>query len=120
MQSSYTNSSLPEAAIMKLEICLMLAGVWLGVLITTELMRRHHHKWEARAVDHGVMNQPRRNATAILHVCSICGEARSTTVAGTYTIHQIRGGQHEAESCRQSIQWSAYDRKFAESLKVSL
>ena len=108
---------------MRIESYLMLVGVWLAVLITAELIKKHRHTWRASAVDHGVMNEPRRNATAILYVCTTCGEARSRTVAGTYELQQIREPQYQrlqATADAKSLRWSDDDKQFARKLKVSL
>ncbi|HMK30712.1 MAG TPA: hypothetical protein VK473_13580 [Terriglobales bacterium] len=109
---------------MDIATLLMFAGAWLIVAITLERVLRHRHKWYARAVDHGVMSEPRRNATAILYVCASCGEAKSATVAGTYELEdvgwplsdRVETKQHEIEN----IPWSAADQAFARSMKVKL
>jgi len=109
---------------MDIGIFLMLAAAWLIVAITVEYLLRHRHKWHVRAVDHGVMSQPRRNATAILYVCTSCGEAKSATVAGTYELKDIgwplsdrvETKQHEIED----IPWSAADQALAKSMNVKL
>ena len=108
---------------MNLERVSVLLCAWILFLITAVALRFHRHDWVVNAVDHGVMNQPRRNATAILYVCSVCGDAKSTTVAGTYGLEQIRGAQHtelERQTTVRSIRWSAEDRKFARTMKLSL
>ena len=104
---------------MHLEEYLMVLGVWLSVLITAGVIKRHRHEWQVRGVDHGVMSQPRRNATAVLYVCSTCGEARSTTIAGTYQLEQLRQSSYSEIDAR-SFAWSLDDRKFAKTLKVKL
>lgn len=108
---------------MRVETYVMLLGAWLALLITVGVMKRHRHKWQAQAVDHGVMNEPRRNATAILYVCSTCGEARATTVAGTYDLQQVCGPRYSRATVKtdeRTLRWSAEDREFAKMLKVSL
>ena len=103
---------------------LIMLASWVLSLITVRQVVKHRHKWSVRAVDHGVMSEPRRNATAILYVCLSCGEAKSMTVAGTYQLDQIRHSLPAAgESNRDhgdSIPWSAVDKMFAKSLKVKL
>jgi len=85
---------------------------------------RHRHTWTARAVDHGVMSEPRRNATAILYVCSTCGEAKSTTVAGTYQLEDVRCLSTIADLPKHDssteIGWSPADRLFAKNVRVKL
>jgi len=88
------------------------------------LLCRHRHTWIVRAVDHGVMSEPRRNATAILYVCSTCGEAKSTTVAGTYRLEDVRCSSATADVPKQlsstEIGWSPSDKLFARSMRVKL
>jgi len=107
---------------MRVENYFMLLGAWIALLITVEVMKRHRHRWHAQAVDHGVMNEPRRNATAILYVCLSCGEARTTTVAGTYELQQVCGSRSplQIKAKLDSLRWSAEDKEFAKTLKVSL
>lgn len=108
---------------MNLETFLMLLATWAIVAVTVHYCLRHRHKWRATAVDHGVISEPRRNATAILYVCASCGEAKSTTVAGTYRIEDVRIQLQQPSTNRypaKSFRWSPSDKLFARSLKVKL
>lgn len=100
---------------MNLQNYVMLLGAWVVVVVTLCQILKHRHKWYARAVDHGVMSEPRRNATAILYVCASCGEARSSIVAGTYELEDF-----QSRNQSNSIHWSDEDKKFAKSLKLAL
>ena len=103
---------------------LIIAGTSLMLLITAEYLLRHHHKWQPSAVDQGVMSEPRRNATAILYVCTSCGQVKSTVVAGTYKLEDVRSPICHATQPKQNdvahVQWSASDEFFTRSLKVKL
>lgn len=103
---------------------LILIGICLVTVITLGLLREHRHKWHVRAVDHGVMSEPRRNATAILYVCTICGEAKTTTVAGTYELKDLTWPSATASDVTSSaiaeMKWLPSDRAFAKSMKVQL
>ena len=94
------------------------------LVVTADYMLKHRHKWYVKAVDQGVMSQPRRNATAILYVCTSCGEAKSTVVAGTYKLEDLRSPNLNAIQTKQSkvpnIPWSPSDELFARWLKVKL
>lgn len=108
---------------MNLETYLMMLGAWMVIAITFGCPLKHRHNWRARAVDYGVMSEPRRNATAILYVCRSCGEARSTVLAGTYDLGDIRGSHYDEVQTSDdphSIRWSDQDKKFARTLKVTL
>src|SRR5579884_3958699 len=98
-------------------------GTPLVCAIAVLFLCRHRHTWSVRAVDHGVMSEPRRNATAILYVCSSCGDAKSTTVAGTYRLEDIRHASATADPPKQddySNIWSPADKLVARRLKVKL
>jgi len=102
----------------------MLLGAFLAGGLTLQCFSKHRHKWQVRAIDLGVISEPRRNATAILYVCSSCGEAKSTTVAGTYQLEQIRLS-HLVPDVQKANGvtnggWSRSDVLFAKSLKVKL
>jgi hypothetical protein len=123
MGESVGFASLVEVGVVNFETYLMLLGAWMVLAITLGHFLKHRHKWHARAVDHGVMSEPRRNATAILYVCRSCGEAKSTTLAGTYQLEDIRGSDYDKAQRSddpKSIRWSAHDKKFASTLKVTL
>jgi len=104
---------------------LIMLAAWVLSLITVRQVVKHRHKWGIKAVDHGVMSEPRRNATAILYVCSSCGEAKSMTLAGTFQLEQIRSSSpvvvctNEKQDA-ESIPWSSADKMFAKSLKLKL
>jgi len=104
---------------------LIMLAAWVLSLITVRQVVKHRHKWGIRAVDHGVMTEPRRNATAILYVCSACGEAKSMTLAGTFQLEQIHSslpvlvGNKEKRDM-EGIPWSEADKTFAKSLKLKL
>ena len=107
---------------MTVEACFLLVGAWLIVALTVEWLLRHHHKWHIRAVDRGVMSEPRRNATAVLYVCAYCGEVKSTVVADTYKLEDLRRPTLDAPLSKQNeiepIRWTRSDELFAQSLKV--
>jgi len=114
-----------NGGIVNLVTVFVLLGTLVICLFATLSLCRHRHTWLVRAVDHGVMSEPRRNATAILYVCSSCGEAKSTTVAGTYQLEDINCalisscGAPTADG-RHGICWSPSDKLFARRLKVKL
>ncbi len=103
---------------------LIVIGICLVTGIALLLSREHRHKWRVRAVDHGVMSEPRRNATAILYVCTLCGEAKTTTVAGTYDLRDLTLPSQSVVDIKPStaaeIKWLPSDRAFAKSVKVRL
>lgn len=105
------------------ETFLMLLATWVVTAVTAHYCFKHRHQWWVAAVDHGVISEPRRNATAILYVCASCGEAKSTTVAGTYQIEDVRIPFQERRTKRyqaKSFCWTPSDKLFARSLKVKL
>jgi len=103
---------------------LIVIGICLVTGITLVFLREHRHKWHVRAVDHGVMSEPRRNATAILYVCTLCGEAKTTTVAGTYDLQDLTLPSPTVVESKPlavaEINWLPSDRAFAKSMKVRL
>lgn len=106
------------------ETVLIVVGACLLTGIALVFFREHRHKWHVRAVDHGVMSVPRRNATAILYVCTLCGEAKTTIVAGTYELENLTSPSPTAVDLNPSaiadIKWLPSDRAFAKSMKVKL
>jgi len=113
-----------NGGIVNLVTVFVLFGSLVICLFATLSLCRHRHAWFARAVDHGVMSEPRRNATAILYICSSCGEAKSTTVAGTFQLDDIRceissSGVPKLDNTH-GIRWSPSDELFARRLKVKL
>jgi len=103
----------------KLEEFLMLLVAWGVTGITIHYFMKHRHQWRAKAVDHGVMTEPRRNATAILYVCAMCSEAKSMTVAGTYELDDICCSSTNLKRPSET-RWSPFDKLLASSLRVKL
>ena len=102
----------------------LVIGLCLVTGITFGFLREHRHKWHVRAVDHGVMSEPRRNATAILYLCTVCGQAKTSMVAGTYELEDLtlpcRTALDTKPPAVAEINWLPSDRAFAKSIKVQL
>ena len=107
---------------MTVEAYVLFVGAWLIAVVTVAWLRRHRHNWDIRAVDKGVMSEPRRNATAVLYVCASCGDVKSTVVAGTYRLEDLRRPilDRTVSNDKGLIRWSTSDEFFAQSIKVKL
>lgn len=105
---------------MSTEHFFMLVVGWTICAASLHYSIKHRHKWHVRAVDHGVIGEPRKNATAILYVCASCGEAKSATLAGTFQIEDVRGPFSARNSQIKSLCWTQSDKLFAKALRVKL